>query len=118
MVLLRLRSRTAVVEQPAPSTLEDLLVEAHQGLRFAEVEFAEAHLAVNQFYVRNRDFLPIKEVAGQVTLTIKLPNAELAALLSRENAAIASRAKAMARWSDLKEKVDSRESRHIAGVRV
>jgi hypothetical protein len=109
---------------PQPAELEptlspeDYLAEAHRELRIAETQFAEAHFAVNQFFVRNRDFLPVKEVAGQVTITIKSPNGELAALLSRENRAAADRAKKMQRWSDLEQQFASRESRHIAGVRV
>jgi hypothetical protein len=97
---------------------EDYLAEAHRDFRIAETEFADAHRAVNGFYARNRDFLPVKDVAGQVTLTVKPPNAELAALLSRENHAAVERAKKMQRWSDLEQQVALRESRHVAGVKV
>jgi hypothetical protein len=114
---LKRRPQQPAEPEPALSP-EDCLAEAHRDLRIAETEFAQAHLAVNQFYVRNRDFLPVNEVAGHVTITIKPPNVELAALLSRENRAAVDRAKKMQRWSDLERQFASRETRHIAGVRV
>ena len=118
MGFLSFLKKPALLVEVESSALVDPLAEAHRDLRIAETEFAQAHLAVNQFYVRNRDFLPVKDVAGQVTITIKPPNEELAALLSRENHAAADRAKKMQRWSDLEQQFASRESRHIAGVKV
>jgi hypothetical protein len=109
--------------KPAPVVMEteittpaDLLNDALCALRLAEVEFTEAHLAVNNFLVQHPEHLPVKEVGDKTYLTFKPGDPEFQRLQSRENAAITARSNAMARWSALKEKVDSRESRHIAGV--
>ncbi|HXN26074.1 MAG TPA: hypothetical protein VN902_03070 [Candidatus Acidoferrales bacterium] len=102
----------------AEVTPEDYLLQADSELREAEREFSAAHLLVNQFYIRNRDYLPVTEVAGKVVLTIRPPNAELAALLSRENRSIGRRNRAMQRRAELIEHYGPKESRHIAGVRV
>lgn len=109
---------TEAAEAPASSTPADLLSQAHRELKIAEVEFASAHLATNNFLVQHPEHLPLKTVGDQIYLTFKPGNPEFQRLQSRENAAIAARAKAMARWSDVKEKMDSRETRYIAGVRV
>jgi hypothetical protein len=118
MVLPFLRSKSAIVEPLASSTPEDLLLEAHKDLRAAEAEFAAAHFATNNFLLHHPEHLPLKTVGDQIYLTFKPGNPEFQRLQSRENAAIVNRARAMARWSDLKEKVNPRESKHIAGVRV
>jgi hypothetical protein len=101
-------------QQPTP---EDYLVQADADLQAAEREFAEAHLAVNQFYLNHRDYLPVKDVAGKVTITIKPPNAELAALLSRENRSIQARNNVMARRAELR-KLYQPETTFVAGVKV
>jgi hypothetical protein len=104
-----------VVEPQA--TPDDFLREADANLRAAEREFAEAHFQTNAFYSRHRDYLPVKDVAGKVTITIKPPSAELAALLSRENRAIEARNRCMRQRADLL-KLYKPESKHVAGVRV
>ena len=103
--------------EPDPTTPQDYLAAADADLKAAETEFAEAHFAVNQFYVRHREFLPVNQVAGKVTVTIRPPSMELSTLLSRENCAIAARNKAMQRRAELRERFLP-EQKHIAGVRV
>ena len=103
---------------PASSTPADLLSQAHRELKIAEAEFAAAHLATNNFLVAHPEHLPVKTVGDKVYLTFKPGDPELQRLRSRENAATVNRAKAMAHWSELKGKMDSRQSRHIAGELV
>jgi hypothetical protein len=107
-------------QQPAEPELtpEDFLLQADFELHEAEREFSAAHSLVNQFFVRHRDCLPLTEVAGKVVLTIKLPNAELAALQSRENRSIERRNRAMQRRADLLELYGPKETKFIAGVKV
>jgi hypothetical protein len=107
-------------QQPAEPELtpEDYLLQADFELHEAEREFSAAHLLVNQFYVSHRDCLPVTEVAGKVVLRIKPPNAELAALLSRENRSIERRNRAMQRRAELRNLYGPKESRYVAGVRA
>lgn len=111
------RKPVPAVTEPAPMSPQDFLNAADADLRAAEVEFAAAHLAVNQFYATHRDFLPVVDVAGKVVLTIRPPNAEMAALLSRENRAIAARNQAMAARAELIQRLKP-ESKFVAGIRV
>jgi HEPN domain-containing protein len=104
-----------VVEPEA--TPEDFLREADANLRAAEREFAEAHFQTNAFYSRNCDYLPVKDVAGKVTITIKPPSAELAALLSRENHAIENRNRCMQRRVELRKRYLP-ETQYAAGQLV
>jgi hypothetical protein len=111
-------SEPAPVVEIESTTPAHLLADALRDLRLAEREFAEAHLLVNRFYQRNRDYLPVTEVAGKVVLRITPPNAELAALLSRENRSIQQRNRAMQRRAELLDLYGPKESRFIGGVRV
>jgi hypothetical protein len=117
-VLFWKTAKPTEIVAPATSTPADLLSQVHRELKIAEAEFAAAHLATNNFLVQHPEHLPVKTVGDKVFLTFKPGDPEFQRLQSRENAAIANRAKAMARWSELRKKVDSRESQHVAGVRV
>lgn len=111
--------RTRASKPPEAEVIpEDYLLQADFELHEAEREFTAAHLLVNQFYVGHRDYLPLTEVAGKVVLTIRPPNAELAALLSRENRSIERRNRAMQRRAELIDLYGPKESRHVAGVRA
>jgi hypothetical protein len=114
LLFFRKQSPAAVEPQITP---EDFLNEADANLRAAEVEFAAAHLAVNQFYATHREYLPVTSVAGKVVLTIRPPNAEMAALLSRENHAIEARNRAMQRRAELIQRFKP-ESKFVAGIKV
>ena len=98
-------------------TPDDHLREADAALRVAEREFAEAHLSVNQFYARHREFLPIVDVAGKTMLNIRPPSPELAALLSRENRSNENRNRCMRQRAELMERYRP-QARHVAGQLV
>lgn len=98
-------------------TGEDFLNLADADLRAAEREFAEAHFAVNQFYVRNREFLPVISVADKTILNIRPPSPELADLLARENHAIENRNRCMQRRVELRKRYLP-ETQFVGGQRV
>lgn len=113
-MFFRKQSPAAVEPQITP---EDYLREADADLKAAEREFAEAHFAVNAFYVAHRECLPVTSVADKTIVNIRPPSAELAELLSRENKSIEARNKAMQRRAELR-KLYQPETKFVAGVRV
>jgi hypothetical protein len=111
------RATKSVAPNEPELTAEDYLLQADRDLHEAEVEYAQAHLLVNGFYDRHRDYLPLTDVAGKVVLRIKPPNADLAGLLSRENRSIENRNRCMARRAELR-RLYQPEVHFVGGVKV
>jgi hypothetical protein len=114
---MRFFLKTKVVK-PEVTTSQDLLGDALKQLKIAEIEYAHACDALAHFYATHPKHVPVKRIGDGIWIQITPDDPELRSLTSRENQARNDRAKKMQRWSDLKERHASHESRHVAGVRV